>query len=51
MAAAHRSDGLQAVRFPRAEELAPLLDMRTTLQDADGAQARVCAHPLSLIHI
>ena len=51
MAAAHRSDGLQAVRFPRAEELAPLLDMRTTLQDADGAQARVCAHPGASVRI
>ncbi len=34
MAAAHRSDGLQAVRFPRAEDLALLMNMRTTLHGA-----------------
>jgi len=47
MAAAHRTDGLQAVRFPRAEELAPLLDMRTAPDGVhDSAPARITHDPL-----
>lgn len=36
MAAAHRSDGLQAVRFPRAEDLALLMDARPALNEVDA---------------
>lgn len=39
MAAAHRSDGLQAVRFSRAEDMALLMDMRTALKGVENTQS------------
>lgn len=48
MAAAHRSDGLQAVRFPRAENLAPQLDRRTALK---GAQPGISTHASASVQI
>lgn len=50
MAAAHRADGLQAVRFPRAEDLALLMDMRPALKGAD-AQSRGSARPGASVQI